>query len=351
MPRGPNEVGWPATQVRVKLVSVRKVNVLSCELDESIDRAGFRHAGASVGPRIGADRIGAGVYEAQPGHHTWPYHYHYSTEEWIYVISGAPVLRDSGGERALSSGDLVRFPPNHLGAHAMGGPGRFIVFDTHESPGPWVAVYPDSDKISVSPGALEVSRLNRLRLPRAGAVDYWYGEGSETPSARVEVEHEPVAPSLAVVNALALPVEGAPADAPAGMRSRAATLEPVLGSTWLAATVLELDPGEGSAPYHYEHGREEWVLVLAGRPTLRHPDGEDLLQAGDVVCFPEGPAGAHRLVNRGDRVVRAVFFSTTGLPANVCYPDSGTWLMRNGPDREDLVLREAHAVGQPDRDV
>ena len=93
---------------------------------------------------------------------------------------------------------------------------------------------------------------------------------------------------------------------------------------------MDLDPGEGSEPYHYVYGREEWLLVLAGAPTLRHPQGEDQLEAGDLVCLPEGPAGAHRLLNRGESVVRALFLSTTGLPANVCYPDTGRWLIRNG---------------------
>ena len=101
-----------------------------------------------------------------------------------------------------------------------------------------------------------------------------------------------------------------------------------------------LDPGEGSEPYHYVYGREEWLLVLAGTPTLRHPQGEDQLEAGDLVCFPEGPAGAHRLLNRGESVVRALFLSTTGLPANVCYPDNGHWLIRNGLGRDDVVVRE-----------
>jgi hypothetical protein len=31
--------------------------------------------------------------------------------------------------------------------------------------------------------------------------------------------------------------------------------------------------------------------VLAGRPTLRHPDGEDELEPGDVVCFPSDKIG------------------------------------------------------------
>ena len=313
-------------------MNARKQNVLSCELDESLDRAGFRHAGASIGHRLGADRIGAAVYEAEAGHPIWPYHYHHDSEEWLYVISGAPVLRDAGGTRALSGGDVVCFPPGHLGAHTMNGPGRFIVFAA-DAPGPYVAVYPDSDKIAVAAAGVDT-----LILPRTTSVDYWYGEGSEAPSPPVEVMREPAAPSLPVVNALAVPLDVRSADAPAGFRSRAAMLAPALGAKRLAATVLALDPEEGSAEYHYQYGREEWVLVLAGTPTLRHPDGDDALQAGDLVCFPEGPAGAHRLINRGEEVVRMLFLSTAGLPVNVCYPDSGRWLMRNGPDAEDLVL-------------
>lgn len=320
---------------------VRKLNVLSCELEESLDEAGFRHASTSIGQRIGADRIGASLYEADADHPIWPYHYHYSTEEWMYVISGAPVLRDAGGRRALSSGDVLCFPSSHLGAHTTYGPGRFIIFATNESPGPWVSVYPDSDKIGISPGTHEGSALNGLRLPRAGAVDYWYGEGGNDALDPVHVEREPPsAPSRPVLNALTVPLSDPGDDVPAGFRCRAARLGPALGGAGLGATVLELDPGEGSAPYHYEHGRQEWALVLAGAPTLRHPDGEDVLQTGDVACFPEGPTGAHQLINCDDQVVRAVLFSTQGLPANVCYPDTGTWLIRNGPDGQSITLHE-----------
>ena len=106
---------------------MRSVNVGTCELDESLDRAGFRHAAASVGERLGAERLGATVYEAQAGHSIWPHHYHHAIEEWLYVVSGEPVLRDAGGKRALAAGDLICFPPGHRGAHSMSGPGRFVV--------------------------------------------------------------------------------------------------------------------------------------------------------------------------------------------------------------------------------
>ena len=34
--------------------------------------------------------------------------------------------------------------------------------------------------------------------------------------------------------------------------------------------------------------------MLAGRPTLRDPDGEHELAPGDLVCFPEGPTAPTR---------------------------------------------------------
>ena len=91
------------------------------------------------------------------------------------------------------------------------------------------------------------------------------------------------------------------------------------------------------------------MLVLAGTPTLRHPQGEDQLGAGDLVCLPEGPAGAHRLLNRGESVVRALFLSTTGLPANICYPDGGHWLIRNGLGRDEVVVARPAQSGRAQR--
>jgi uncharacterized cupin superfamily protein len=303
-------------------MSVRKLNARTCDLDESLDQAGFRHLAASIGERIGAERLGAAVYEAHAGHPIWPYHYHHAIEEWMYVVSGRPVLRDAGGERALTGGDLICFPPGHTGAHIASGPGRFIVLST-DAPGPYVAVYPDSDKVAVA-----VDERNVLVLPRGASVDYWHGEGTGSPADPVEVPREPAAPSRPAVNALTVD--------PAA-RSGGAALGATLGARRLEATVLELAPGEAAGDYSYAYGREEWVLVLAGTPTLRGPGGEDLLEVSDLVCFPEGPSGARRFANRGDQMVRLLVFSTTGFPVNISYPDSGRWVMRNGPGVDEVV--------------
>ncbi len=165
----------------------------------------------------------------------------------------------------------------------MKGPGRFVIFATGQHVEPWMSVYPDSDKVSGPEGI----------LLRSSAVGYWHGEGRAGVSEPVEIVREPViAPPRPIVNAPALPGEEARPHAPAGSRYRVAELGVLLGADRLDGTVVELDPGEGSEPYHYVHGREQWLLVLAGTPTLRHAQGEEQLDAGDLVCLPEGSRGS-----------------------------------------------------------
>ena len=309
------------------MVSARKVNILSVELGESLDVAGFRHRGTSIRDELGSHAIGAGAYEAYAGQPIWPYHYHHGVEEWLYVMSGAPVLRDPVGQRMLEPGDVVAFPSGHVGAHTVAGPGRFMIVSTGDHVEPWMSVYPDSDKVG-GPGGM---------LLRSSAVSYWHGEGTDPPVAQVSAKREPpTAARQPIVNVHSFPVGRPRPDAPAGFRARSARIAPALQASRLGAQVVELDPGEGSAPYHCEYGREEWVLVLTGTPTLRHPKGLDSLEPGDVVCFPAGPRGAHRLTNDVDGIARVVFLSTMERPSNVHYPDDGKWLLRNAED--DLIM-------------
>ncbi|HVI37013.1 MAG TPA: cupin domain-containing protein [Gaiellales bacterium] len=85
-----------------------------------------------------------------------------------------------------------------------------------------------------------------------------------------------------------------------GYSWRAAQLGPAIGAVRMGATLYELPPGQATYPYHYEYGCEEWLLLVSGSATLRNPDGDHALTAGDLVCFPEGPDGGHRVVNTGD---------------------------------------------------
>ena len=108
---------------------------------------------------------------------------------------------------------------------------------------------------------------------------------------------------------------------PEGYRCGYAKLHTAIGAQTLFGGLFELPPGESTRPYHYESA-EEWLLVLHGRVSVRRPDGEVELQARDLVCFPAGPDGAHKITNRSAETARVLLVSTRTSPAVAVYPDS-----------------------------
>ena len=116
-----------------------------------------------------------------------------------------------------------------------------------------------------------------------------------------------------------------------------------LGSTELLMFVYDIAPGASSSPYHYEYD-EEWLLVVDGTVVLRAPDGERTLERGDLVRFPRGPAGAHKVMNRSESPARTLLFSRVGGGLAVAvYPDSDTIGVFAGDDN-DLVFERGTAV-------
>ena len=132
---------------------------------------------------------------------------------------------------------------------------------------------------------------------------------------------------------------------PEGFRSGGARLGPLLGAAMTGASVYELPPGQSICPYHYEYGEEEWLVVLDGRPTLRHPEGTDQLDPWDAVCFPTGPEGAHAVSNGTDQTVRVLMFSTRNQPAAAVYPDSGKIGIWTGNSDDDVMVEKSSGVG------
>jgi uncharacterized cupin superfamily protein len=137
---------------------------------------------------------------------------------------------------------------------------------------------------------------------------------------------------------------------PEGYRAGQLKVAPLIGGETMAGGYYVVPPGQANCPYHYESD-EEWLLVLDGRLTVRHPEGEDEIEAGDLVCFPAGPAGAHKLTNNGDEPVRMLIVSTANLPAVAVYPDSdkiGVWT----PGRTDnIMVRRESGVDYYDRET
>jgi uncharacterized cupin superfamily protein len=119
------------------------------------------------------------------------------------------------------------------------------------------------------------------------------------------------------------------------------------GSERLGASLYELPAGASSFPLHLHHANEELLVVLAGRPTLRTLEGERELEAGEVVAFPTGRRGAHRLDNRSGEPARVLFVSTMLAPEVSEYPDSGKVWARTYPPGGDQGSDEAFLLGRP----
>ena len=129
-------------------------------------------------------------------------------------------------------------------------------------------------------------------------------------------------------------------DDPEGYRAGMARVGQAAGGRELAVKLFEIPPGQSLCPYHYEYV-EEWLVVLDGELELREPSGEQRVGRGDVVCFPAGPEGAHKLTNRTDAQARIVMFSSAHEPAVAVYPDSdkiGVWPGNRG---DHVILRRA----------
>jgi uncharacterized cupin superfamily protein len=117
-----------------------------------------------------------------------------------------------------------------------------------------------------------------------------------------------------------------------------------IGASMLTARLYDLPPGNSNCPYHYEYGNEEWLILLSGVLSVRTPEGDVEMGRGDVICFAEGPAGAHRITNSGEETARFLFMSTDNEPAVAVYPDSdkiGVW---PGDDRDRIMVERSSDV-------
>jgi uncharacterized cupin superfamily protein len=129
-----------------------------------------------------------------------------------------------------------------------------------------------------------------------------------------------------VQNLLALALERT--GGPSGHHFSAARLTESFGAAATGMGVYELEPGNAAWPYHFETNEEEWLIVIDGELTLRTPEGESVLRAGDVACFPAGVSGAHAVRSHTDASARYVMPSTSARYGGGCvYPDSGKVLV------------------------
>jgi uncharacterized cupin superfamily protein len=153
------------------------INIENPDFDEPRDQEGFRARRARISRQVGAERLGASLWELEPGQAAYPYHFHLGEEELIVVLTGTPTLRDPSGERELEQGEVVSFLRGEEGAHQVfnrsDAPVRFLAISPCGDPD--IVIYPDSGKVGCYERLPEGGGLRELHL-RAKAVDYYEGE-------------------------------------------------------------------------------------------------------------------------------------------------------------------------------
>jgi uncharacterized cupin superfamily protein len=150
------------------------INLFGEDWDGGRDRPGWEWKRLAVGQRIGAEKIGASLYELGPGQRTFPYHWQAVQEEWLIVLAGKPTLRDPSGERSLEPGDCVVFKRGPEGAHSIRNdsdePVRLLLLSSDRDGPAEIAFYTDSGKVGIFGEDLR-------KILRADAeVDYFEGE-------------------------------------------------------------------------------------------------------------------------------------------------------------------------------
>lgn len=132
---------------------------------------------------------------------------------------------------------------------------------------------------------------------------------------------------------------------PDGFHRTSSRVGAALGADRTGLSVYELPPGQAIGPYHYEKPDEEWLLVVSGTPTLRHPDGELQLHPWDLVFFPAGPAGAHLVRNDTESTARVAMFSSAGTAVGaVVYPDKDMVWIWTADDSVDMIVDRSSAL-------
>ena len=91
----------------------------------------------------------------------------------------------------------------------------------------------------------------------------------------------------------------------------------------LQVSFMEIPPGRSAFPYHWHESVTEAYVILSGTGRVRTPDAEFEVGPGQVVVFPPGEAGAHRMRNTGAEPLRYVDIDSTDIPDVCHYPDSG----------------------------
>lgn len=106
------------------------------------------------------------------------------------------------------------------------------------------------------------------------------------------------------------------------------------------AAFYEIPPGKANYPYHYHMANEEVFYIIRGNGTLRTPEGDREITAGDLVVCATGDKSAHKIINTSETETLVYLDVDAARAVDVCgYPDSNKVGLNSGGQR-NLFFKE-----------
>jgi uncharacterized cupin superfamily protein len=132
----------------------------------------------------GGKQIGASLTTLAPGMRAWPFHFHCSNEEAVYVLSGTGTTRIGDARIAIRAGDWIAYPagPQHAHQIVNDGPGgEPLVYLCVSTAHPVEVVgYPDSNKVAMRAGSSATDVWVRQIHKKGESLGYWDDEPDAT---------------------------------------------------------------------------------------------------------------------------------------------------------------------------
>jgi uncharacterized cupin superfamily protein len=175
---------------------------------------------------------------------------------------------------------------------------------------------------------IELVHLPRPGVVRVGGVatiaaerkHQWFFEAQAGPVERPQPGERPDN----VVRALDIPTRRE--DRP-GWERTSRWIGDHFGARTTGLSMLQLDPGSRSFPFHCHSAEEELFVVLEGEGTLRLGDERHALAPGSLVSRPAGTGIAHQFI-AGDGGMTVLAYSDIEPNDLAFYPDSGKVKLR-----------------------
>ena len=82
---------------------------------------------------------------------------------------------------------------------------------------------------------------------------------------------------------------------------------------------LRIPPNKAAFPLHYHEYSEETFYIISGMGRLLIKDGEREVKAGDIVFFPSGIEGTHKLINSSSTEDLIYIDFDTYVPLDITY--------------------------------